>query len=351
MPAPTTADPVAEFYRELGLLVRAGLPLPDAILGVAQGSSDRRLRLALAAVSEEVAQGGALSEALARHRRWFPKLHTALIRGGETSGALPEVLHEAATLARFTSHVAVQFKEIAAYPLLTAGFAVTLLLVLLRYYLPQFGRDIQAVTELPLVGLPACLFGLADWVVSCWPGVVAAYVAVIALLVWLAAETLTSRRALQRILGNCPGTASVMVNLDMARVCGTWAVLLRRGTPLDAIAAVSAGMTVDDHLAERLRALGEQCKTGTALPDATVAAHLPQPLALVLRHTSEDGLADELAAMQEHCVERAQTAARRAAVWWQILTFAGMAVVAGSVILSLFTPMIQLYERMGAPAS
>ena len=339
-------DELTEFYRQLALLTRSDLPLPESVEAVAAGCGERGLRAALGQVADEVRRGRPLSEALAPHERFFPEFHRALIRHGERAGALPEALYEVADVARRQRSLGLDFREIMAYPLATTWFAVTVLLVMMRVYLPGFGRDMEALMEAPLPPFSAVLFALAEIVSSHWLPVVVAYLLILAATVWLLSDQRVARRLLHRLLAILPGTRGIVGCLDVARVCGVSAVLLRRGTPLPEVLAVSAGMASDRELAQRLDLMRQQCEAGRSLHESAEVEGLPATLALALRHTRETDLPEELQAMREHYTQLAETTARRVGFFWQVGAVVGMGCTAGAVIVAMFLPMIELYRYM-----
>jgi type IV pilus assembly protein PilC len=346
MSASSPRDELTEFYRELALLVRSDLPLPESVEAIAGGCAERGFRQALDAVASEVRRGAALSTAMDDHARHFPEFHRALIRSGERAGALPEALHEVAEVAQRHRALSLDFREIVAYPLATTWFAVTVLLVMLRYYLPGFGEDIRALLEAPLPPFSALLFGLAEWVQSHGLAVLALYLLAASATVWLLSEQGSARRLLHRLLGLLPGTRDVIGSLDLARVCGVCAALMRRGLPLPEVLAAAAGMAAERRLAGRLEAMRRDCEAGRSLGESATAAGLPASLTLSLRHTRPEDLPAEIDALREHYAHLAEASARRAGILWQVGAVLGMGLAAGGVIIALFMPMAELYRHM-----
>ncbi|NLF18220.1 MAG: hypothetical protein GX595_13365 [Lentisphaerae bacterium] len=348
MDASARDDDLSEFYRELALLARSELPLPESVEALAAGCADRGFRHALGLVAGELRRGVPLAEAMAGQERFFPAFHRALIRGGEHAGALPEALHEVAEVARRSRAMALDFREIMAYPLVTTWFAITVMLLMMHLYLPSFGQDIQALLEGPLPPFSAALFALASWHRAHGPLVLLIYLVVLGATLWLLSDLRPARRALGRLLRALPGTRRVVSCLDLSRVCGVAGVLMRRGTPLPDVLAAAAPMAEDPALAERLQACRRQCEQGRSLADSLDGDGLPATLILSLRHTREADLPDELEAMRDHYLHLAESTARRVGLLWQVGAILGMALAAGAVILAMFLPMIELYSRMVA---
>lgn len=342
-------DELTEFYRQLTLLVRSDLPLPESIAAVAIGCGDRTFRGVLTAVADDVRRGVPLAEALRPHPRFFPEFHVALIRSGERSGTLPDVLHEVAAIARRERAMALDVREIVAYPLLTSGFALLVLLMLLRFYLPGFGQAMTALLAVPLPWFSAVLFGVADLVVAHWPLVLAVYGLGAATVVWLLGSGRSARRTLLRVLARLPGTRRILDSLDLARICGVSAVLVGKGAPLPEVLAVASGMTGNPAFAAGLDAARRECEAGRTLDeDAAALATLPQSVILCLQHRREGALAAELETLREYYVELATDTAHQVGLAWQLAAIGGMALVVGAVILAIFMPLIELYQSMAA---
>jgi general secretion pathway protein F len=89
---------VAVFTRQLATLLKAGIPLAEALSALAEQTENRRLQMILAGIRQKVNEGGALADALKEHPRVFPELYTNMVRSGEAAGNLDQVL---ARLAEF----------------------------------------------------------------------------------------------------------------------------------------------------------------------------------------------------------------------------------------------------------
>ena len=77
--------------RQLHLLVLTGMPLRDSLASLAR-SAPRGLVPVVRELRDDITKGEALSAALARHGGWFDGLYVSMVRAGEQSGELPELL-------------------------------------------------------------------------------------------------------------------------------------------------------------------------------------------------------------------------------------------------------------------
>jgi general secretion pathway protein F len=128
---------VAIFTRQLATLLRAGIPLAEALGALAEQADNRKLQLILAGIRQKVNEGGALAEALAQNPRVFPELYTNMVRSGEAAGNLDAVL---ARLAEFMDEqLALRSKVSAAltYPIVMAVLGSVIMGVLMVVVVPQ----------------------------------------------------------------------------------------------------------------------------------------------------------------------------------------------------------------------
>ena len=122
---------VAVITRQLATLLRAGIPLAEALSALADQTESQKLGQALADVRSKVNEGQALGDSLANHPKVFSDLYVNMVRAGETAGNLDQVL---ARLAEFLDgQIRLRGKITSAlmYPIVMAvvGIAITAMLM------------------------------------------------------------------------------------------------------------------------------------------------------------------------------------------------------------------------------
>jgi general secretion pathway protein F len=83
---------VAVFTRQLATLLRAGIPLAEALGALSQQSDNKHFGVILTGVRQKVNEGGSLADTLGQHPKVFPELYTNMVRSGEAAGNLDAVL-------------------------------------------------------------------------------------------------------------------------------------------------------------------------------------------------------------------------------------------------------------------
>jgi general secretion pathway protein F len=142
---------ITAFTRELGALLGAAIPIPQALEGLGEEEENPALRRAVTGVADSVRKGAALSAALAEHPGLFGNLYVSMVRVGEEAGALPKVLADLAQLLEHEDEMRSEVLAAVAYPAFVLCFGIITITVLLGVVLPRlFGMMQEMLTVLPL---------------------------------------------------------------------------------------------------------------------------------------------------------------------------------------------------------
>jgi general secretion pathway protein F len=141
---------LALLTRQLATLLRAGLPLDEALAALAEQNDDARAHALVAALRARVIEGASLASALAEAPESFPEIYRASIAAGEQSGRLDQVLARLADYAEAREALNQKVWAALAYPLLLAIAAIAIVSGLLAYVVPQIvGVFVQMHQSLP----------------------------------------------------------------------------------------------------------------------------------------------------------------------------------------------------------
>src|SRR5437879_5977135 len=137
------AEDVTIFTRDLALLLRAGARINDGLELLAADRDFGRLRPVVADIRSHVVAGESFAEALSLHEALFPAMYVALIRVGEASGSLDQVLEALANERSRTEALKRRLGDAVRYPLFVLGAAGCVLLFFVTFVLPQFASVLQ----------------------------------------------------------------------------------------------------------------------------------------------------------------------------------------------------------------
>jgi general secretion pathway protein F len=341
------AEDVTIFTRDLALLLRAGARINDGLELLAADRDFGRLRPVVADIRSRVVAGESFAEGLSRHEGLFPPMYVALIRVGEASGSLDQVLEVLADERSRTEALKRRLGDAIRYPLFVLGAAGCVLLFFLTFVLPQFAsvlQDFGAKVDpfiLAFLNLSTFLRANSDAVL--------AITAVIVAGSWLLLRQESVRRGFMTTLTRLPAIREVMKYYRTSLFCRNLGLLLGSGVNLtttlrilvDMMSSVGASAVWID-AADRVR---HGAKLSDALADTQA---LPSMAVRMLRLGDETGqlpmLAGRVAEFYEAKLQRTLD---------RVVGIAGPAaiivisIVVGGLIVSVMTALMSVSQIVG----
>src|SRR3989449_1370992 len=153
-------------------LTGAGVPLVESLIDLRDSIENARFREVISGVIEGIQGGQRLSLALAQYPQIFNPVFTSLIRAGEDTGKLAEVLKSLVENLKWEDELAEHMKKLVMYPAFVGSIVLLVTFFLMIYLVPQMmgfirnmGGDIPLHTKI--------LVALSDFVVAYWYLVIA----------------------------------------------------------------------------------------------------------------------------------------------------------------------------------
>ena len=148
-------------------LVKAGVPLIDSLKDIRDSIDYSHFTDVLQTVIDDIEGGKTLSLALAEHPVIFDKVYVTLVRVGEETGQLAEVLKDLAETIRWQDELVSQTKKIMIYPVIVSVIVLLVVTFLMMYLMPQLLPFIRNLgTEIPTHTL--ILIQISDVFVNYW---------------------------------------------------------------------------------------------------------------------------------------------------------------------------------------
>lgn len=139
------------FTRQLATLFAAGIPLLRSIQALAEQMENKTFKEVLQKVTAEIQAGTAFSDTLAKHPKVFSKIYVSMIRAGEASGTLEDILKRLALLAEHDAATKAKIKAATRYPKIVIGVMLAAIVILMKFVVPNFMQIFEMVElELPL---------------------------------------------------------------------------------------------------------------------------------------------------------------------------------------------------------
>lgn len=340
---PTRADVLA-LTSELAVMLRAGLPLDNALrvlLGMDHRPSVAKL---IGEILDAVKGGMPLSRALAGRGDLFGPFYVNMVRSGEASGQL------GAVLARLVEHLermrALRESVISAliYPGILVTVAVLSVVAILVFIVPQFEQLFRDARQaLPLS--TQLILGIGD-VVKHYGAYLFAAACLFGFGTMRGLRSPGGQRWWQSRLAQLPVLGRVRHEYNLARFTRTFGTLLANGVPILTALGI-AGETVEDaRLRESIQGVAPKVKSGGRLAEALQATGSFEPLAInLVRVGEETGTLDkmmlELAAILDRKVE---VGIKRGLTLLEPALILGLGLVIAVVIVSILMGILTVNE-------
>lgn len=326
--------------RELSTLLRAGVPLDRSLEILITIVEKKYLRDAIERILEQVRGGDTLADAMATRPRDFPHFYTSMVKAGEVSGALDQVLERLAEFLEHSQAVSESVRSALVYPVILVVVAGISLIVLLTGVIPQFRPLFESAGQaLPLPML--VLVGVANILSSFWWAFLIVIIGAV-VLVRRALSQHDSRLKFDSAVLRWPLIGALVRKIEAARFCRMLSTLLHNGVAMLPALAVTRDTLNNLALSEAVDRAAVSVKEGRGLSrsfaDEDVLPHLALSLIRVGEETGElERMLDQVADIQERDVQR--TVSRLLALLVPALTI-GLGLVVAVVIVTLLSAIL-----------
>lgn len=132
------------FSRQLATMVNAGLPLVQGLDTLADQAENPSLKTLIRKLKDDVEGGESFSQALLKHQKVFSEFYVSMIRAGEESGTLDEILNRLAAYLENSAKLARKVKSAMMYPAVVTGMSILIVMVLILKVVPTFSTIFDA---------------------------------------------------------------------------------------------------------------------------------------------------------------------------------------------------------------
>jgi general secretion pathway protein F len=337
-------EDVTVFTLDLALLLKAGARLDDALELLSGDSDVGGLRRNVTKIRAAILSGESFGDALTHHPSLFPPMYVALVRVGEASGSLGEILEVLAAERARSEALRRKLGDALRYPAFVLLAAVSVLMFFLLFVLPQFAsvlRDFHAKLD-PIV---VTFISMSEFLRANGK-VLAVGLALIVAAFWLMLRRPTTRAAIVTQVSRLPLIKPILTYHRTTLFCRNLGVLLASAVPLTTtlrilvdMMATTSDRTVWTRMVERVRHGG---KLSDALTDT---AALPTMAVRMLRLGEETGqlpmLAGRVAEFYEAKLQRSLD--RIVGIAGPVAIIA-ISIIVGGLIVSVMTSLLSVSQ-------
>jgi len=252
---------------DLEQISRAGIPMLDGLRDLRDGMENPRLREILTSVVEDMEGGRMLSQCLGQHPAIFNNVFVSLVRAGEQSGQMTEVLENLGITLRMQDELAAQTRRLLVYPSVVLLVVLAVMAFLFTYLVPQVTGLLRTMgIALPLQ--TRVMIGISEIVRGYWPLLLALPAVAGVAAVSLVRTNDRARLAWDYVKLHVPVTGPLLQKVIMARFANVFALLYRSGITILEALRTSEAIVDNRVIGDSIARATSQINAGVSLTDA-----------------------------------------------------------------------------------
>jgi len=294
------------FSRQLYTLLKAGVPIMRALLGLQESTGNVAMKAVLQGLRASLDSGRELAPSLARYPAVFTAFYVSMVRVAELTGRLEEVFLNLFHHLAFEKLMRDQVKSALRYPSFVVAAMATALVVVNIFVIPTFAKVFKGFgAELPV--MTRVLIGFSDFMLAYgWLMFFAAVAAFFAFRAWTG--TASGRLQWDRFKLSIPIAGAIVRKATLARLARSLALATKSGVPVVQAMNIVA-QTVDNAFIEsKIVKMRESVERGDSIWHTAVATGVFTPVVLQMIAVGEesgalDDMMQEIADMYQSEVE------------------------------------------------
>jgi general secretion pathway protein F len=340
---PSAAE-ITTFTRDLALLLKAGARLDAALELLSSDSDVGRLRPVVGKLRAALLSGESLADAVTDHPALFPPMYGALVRVGEVSGTLDQVLEMLGAERARSELMRRKLTDAMQYPAFVLVAAAGVMLFFILFVLPQFSAVLQDFGSKSDTALGAFI-KLSDFLRANATAALLGTAAIVAGVWWLLRRP-GANAAIMNMLSRTPGIRGIFQYYRTSLFCRNLGVLLGSGVNLTATLRILVDIMAVTGSEASWTAAADRVRHGGKLSDAlSVASSLPPMAVRMLRLGEETGPLPPLAGrVAEFYEAKLQRSLDRVVGIVGPLAIVTISTVVGGLIVSVMTALLSVTQ-------
>ena len=233
------------FAQHLAVMVGAGLSLTRSLEALGQQTKNKKLAAAIKGLNEDIKKGTSLADALTKYPKIFSELFINMVRVGETSGNLEEVLRLLSDQMKKDHDLRSRVKGAMIYPSVILIAMVGIGAIMMVTIVPQLSSIFKELDiQLPLS--TRIIIGISDFLTHYWPFVILGIIVLIPVL-RIIFKSKTGKSAFDLTLIRLPIFGNIIKQVNSARLARTLSSMVKSGIPIVQALQIAGG-TLDNFL-------------------------------------------------------------------------------------------------------
>ncbi|MSR45950.1 MAG: type II secretion system F family protein [Planctomycetes bacterium] len=345
-PGKARKDELVIFTRQLSTMISAGIPLLESLDVLAGQVDNPRFAKTLKMVADDVRGGSDFSTALTRYPKAFVPIYCSMVRAGEVSGQLDEILVRLAEYQESSARLKREIKAAMTYPVISLCMVLGITMFLLIGIVPQF-KPIFVSLQIDLPALTATVLGCSEWLVANWMvaiGIGAAACFGIALFKRTEAGGCTVDWCVLKM----PVFGPLFRKVALSRFARTFSTLLRSGVPILGALEIVADTAGNRVVSRAVLNARDSVRNGNSLSEPldkspVFPAMVTRMIAIGEKSGSLEQLLEKISVFYD---EQVSAAVKSLTSMIEPLLIGLMGGLVGTIVFAVFLPIFEIQKKL-----
>jgi type IV pilus assembly protein PilC len=340
--SPIKAPELILFTKQFNTLIRAGVPMMSLLKVLEEQTEHPKLRKVLHTIHQDIKEGYSLYDAFRKHPKVFSPLYCNMLRAGEASGALNDVLDRLTYILEHEHKVKSDIKSALMYPIIVVCFLFIAFMVLLTGVIPRFVNIFKgAGLTLPLP-TRICMF-LYQGILNYWY-VCLAILVVGGVALYYYFRTDKGKYVLYTVLMKVPVVGPLFVKSAISRFASIFSILQASGVDILRTMEILGNTIGNAAISRELNGITDRMAAGHGVAEPLSSAKYFTPMLINMVAIGEESgnLEDLMQDVASHYDTEVEYSMKKLSEAIGPVLTIGLAAVVGFFALSIFLPMWDL---------
>ncbi|RLC48503.1 MAG: type II secretion system protein GspF [Candidatus Coatesbacteria bacterium] len=328
------------FTIHLGTVLSAGVPLLTGLQDLTRETEQPGFKRVIHDITAQVENGAMLADAMSAHPSVFNQLYVSMVRAGEATGRVDEVLERLVPYLEWQEELKGRIREAMAYPLVVLAVVTGVIVFLLVFPIPRFAKIFAKFdVELPLP--TRIVIGISHFMVHYGFYLAGALIAIFIVLRTLIKKTKTARRLWDAFKLKLPLFGTLIRKVALSRFSHTMSSLYRAGVEITECLRIVEQVIGNVILGKVIREAHDRIRAGGSMPEALAeSGEFPSLVLRMIAIGDETGELDmTLEKVSIYYDKEVPYTIRRIFAIAEPLMIVSMGLIVGTVALSVFLPL------------
>ncbi len=341
--AKITPGDIAVFSRQLATMMKAGVPLVQALDIVGKGHNNPAMQEMILSIKADIEGGTSLTNALRKHPLYFDDLFCNLVEAGEHAGVLETLLDRIATYKEKTESIKKKIKKALFYPTAVIIVGIIVTAILLLFVVPtfdelfkSFGAELPAFTQM--------VINLSHFMRDYWWMLLLGLAATVILISNAWKRSPKFREIIDRTLLKTPIIGPILNKSALARFARTTSTMFAAGVPMVEALDSVAGATGSVVYGNAVKQMRDDIATGQSLRLSMEQQDLfPHMVKQMVAIGEESGALDDmLAKVADFYEEEVDNAVDSLSSLLEPLIMSILGILVGGLVVAMYLPIFKL---------